>query len=147
MQHIIFTTLVSNLPLSRKEERCFHKLCPRSTAPKNPNEKYSNQLKRCIAAYYDEQMDDSGINITDLTLQLRCKKIILLRGSENLENICEQTVRRCLEKYSRCFKKNLRDNNPYMFRLKPYLLTKLGRVQLDMKYLTPRFTGLKRTLY
>jgi hypothetical protein len=146
MQEIVFTNLMSNLPLNRREERCFRQLFPKSTAPKNPKYKYSNLLKMCIAKYYDEKMQNSGINITDLTLKLRNRKVILCGGRENLENICEQTVRKCLEQHSVHYRKNLKDN-PYVFRLKPYLLMKLGRVQLDVKYLTPKFTGLLHTIY
>ncbi|OAV63405.1 hypothetical protein Barb6_03764 [Bacteroidales bacterium Barb6] len=146
LQELIFGILVMNISLTRKEERCYGKLLPKTTAPKIHSRKYSDLLFMCIAAYYDEQMEKEGMNVNDIMLMMRHKTVVFLNGREDVSHISEPTITKALKLYSKHWKKQDKKDN-YIFRLKPYQMVKLGRVQLDVKYLTPRFTGLKRTLY
>jgi hypothetical protein len=91
-------------------------------------------------------MEDTGCNVSDLVRKLKNGDVILCNGRYDLSEISHPTVTKCLEKYSKHYQKHDKKDG-YIFKLKPYALTKLGRVQLDVKYLTPKFTGLKYTIY
>jgi hypothetical protein len=91
-------------------------------------------------------MKKEGINISDLTMQLRSKMIILVQGKEDLSHISNPTVTQAIKMYSEYYKKFDKKDN-YVFKLKPYKNLKLGNVQVDVKYLTPSFSSLKQTIY